>query len=339
MTLELVSVSVHRGSTVACADVSLVVRRGETLALLGPSGSGKTSLLRAIAGLEPLMAGHIRFDSDDLNDVPPNRREFGVMFQDLALFPHRDVVGNVVYALERHRVAKSVREQRVRLLLAQLGLEGKETRSMRELSGGERQRVALARSLAIEPRLLLLDEPLGALDRQLRERLADDLRTMLRHTGLPAIVVTHDHDEAFALADRVALMRGGRIVQTGRPAEVWNAPVDEWVSDFVGNPTAIDAVVRNRVISTPWGTVEIDRAHPDGSVRLVVPTSAVTIDANGSWRGEAISVRPQRDRVRVEIAGEGEARLVVFSDEPVSEGSTLRLRVRAERLILFAARG
>lgn len=335
VVLEVESVTVRRGNTVACDAVTLDVGEGETLALLGPSGSGKTSLLRAIAGLEPVAAGSLRFGGRDLAGVPPSRRDFGVMFQDLALFPHRDVLGNVGYGLEVRNVGRAARRAQALALIAELGLVGKEHRRVGELSGGERQRVALARALAVTPRLVLLDEPLGALDRQLRERLAGDLRTTLHQRNLPAIVVTHDHDEAFALADRIALMRSGRVVQSGNPADVWARPVDEWVSDFVGHAPAVDAVVEGSVVHGPWGAVAGPRSWPAGVVRLVVPSAAVGIDDDGPWCGVVGSVRAQRDQVRVEVMGEGGARLTVLADTAPELGAELRLRVGSERLILF----
>lgn len=333
LDLDLVDVSVRRGATLACDAVTFTVQAGETVALLGPSGGGKTSLLRAIAGLETLSGGVIRFAGTDLAGIAASRRGFGVMFQDLALFPHRDVASNVAYPLRLRKVPSLDREARVGALLANVGLTGKERRAVHELSGGERQRVALARALASEPRLLLLDEPLGSLDRLLRERLAEELRAMLRATGLPAIVVTHDQDEAFVLADRVVLLREGRVVQMGTPADLWRAPADEWVSDFVGNPKAVEAHLREGELSTPWGTVPFDGV--EGEARLVVPTAAVTLDPDGVWCGRVRAVRPHRDRMRVEVLGETDSALVVGSDEPVEVGAVVRLGVRPERLILF----
>ncbi|HEY3436126.1 MAG TPA: ABC transporter ATP-binding protein, partial [Actinotalea sp.] len=212
--------------TVATAvdGVSLHVSPGEVVALLGPSGSGKSTLLRAVAGLEPLSAGRVTWDDGDLAGVPVHRRGFGLMFQDGQLFPHRDVAGNVAFGLEMQRVAPAERRSRVAGLLEVVGLSGFEHRDVSTLSGGERQRVALARSLAPRPRLLLLDEPLSALDRALRERLAGDVRAALTATGTTALFVTHDHDEAFAVADRIAVMDLGHLLQVAEPAELWHRP-------------------------------------------------------------------------------------------------------------------
>jgi thiamine transport system ATP-binding protein len=222
--------------TVATAvdGVDLDVAPGEVLALLGPSGSGKSTLLRAVAGLEPLSAGTIAWDGEDLADVPPHRRGFGLMFQDGQLFPHRDVAGNVAFGLQMQGLSRASQRERVAELLEVVGLAGFGRREVASLSGGERQRVALARSLAPRPRLLLLDEPLSALDRGLRERLAGEVRAALTATSTTAIFVTHDHDEAFEVADRIAVMDIARLIQVARPAELWHRPASRRVAEFLG---------------------------------------------------------------------------------------------------------
>ena len=233
MPLEVARVSVRFESTIALDDVSFEVQHGEILAVLGPSGSGKSTLLRAIAGLEPLTAGRILWENVDLALVPVHERGFALMFQDGQLFPHRDVAGNVGYALRitRHPAIAA----RVAELLEIVGLPGFERRRVTELSGGEQQRVALARALAAEPRLLLLDEPLSSLDRELRERLAVDLREILQDTHTAAILVTHDQDEAAVIADRIGVMDGGRMLQLGTPTQLRQNPASERVARFLGN--------------------------------------------------------------------------------------------------------
>jgi thiamine transport system ATP-binding protein len=211
MTLDLTDVTVRFGAKTAVDAVSLSVPTGEVFALLGPSGSGKSSLLRAIAGLEP-CTGDIAWDGESVVRVPPHRRGFALMFQDGQLFPHLDVAGNVGYAL---RVAGRPSGERVAELLELVGLSGFEKRGVTDLSGGEQQRVALARSLAASPRLLLLDEPLSSLDRELRERLAVEVRGILKASGTTAILVTHDHDEAGVIADRTGLLVDGRLASVG----------------------------------------------------------------------------------------------------------------------------
>lgn len=227
--LSVDDVTVRFGDVTAVDAVSLSVPTGEIFALLGPSGSGKSSLLRAIAGLEP-CTGDIAFDGESVMRLPPHRRRFVLMFQDGQLFPHLDVSGNVGYAL---KIAGLPWRNRVTELLELVGLTGFERRRVTDLSGGEQQRVALARSLAASPRLLLLDEPLSSLDRELRERLARELREILRAAGVTAILVTHDHDEAGVIADRIGILDSGRLVQTGSLSELREHPVDDRVARFL----------------------------------------------------------------------------------------------------------
>ena len=212
LRVEHVSVA-YRRDTPVVRGADLSVGRGEVVALLGPSGCGKSTLLRAIAGLEPLATGSVSWDGNDLARVPPHKREFGLVFQDGQLFSHRNVAENIAYGLRVQRLGRHAREARVSELLELVGLPGFGARPVTELSGGQRQRVALARALAPRPRLLLLDEPLSALDRELRDRLALDLHALLRDTGTTAILVTHDEGEARTIASRVLRMRDGKIAE------------------------------------------------------------------------------------------------------------------------------
>jgi thiamine transport system ATP-binding protein len=226
--LEVDNVTVVIDGKAIIESVDLTISDSEIVAVLGPSGSGKSTLLRAVAGLVPVTAGAIRWNGTDLSQVPVHMRGFGLMFQGFALFPHLDVAGNVGFG-----VAKEERMQAVAAALAMVGLTGFEDRTIESLSGGEKQRVALARTLAPRPELVMLDEPLGALDRSLRDRLVAETRSVLEAQGVAAMVVTHDRDEAAAMSDRLALMRDGRIVQTGTLDQLLGHPVDEWVSDFL----------------------------------------------------------------------------------------------------------
>jgi thiamine transport system ATP-binding protein len=232
--LTIEDLTVGYGEHTALDGIDLTVGDDEIVCVLGPSGSGKSTLLRAIAGLESPTAGQIRRDGADLAGVPTHHRRLGLMFQDHALFPHRDVIGNVMFGLRMHGVSRSEARARASTTLALVGLAGYEQRAVHELSGGEQQRVALARALAPAPSLLMLDEPLGALDRALREHLVDELGALFRTLGLAVLLVTHDHDEAFALGDRVAILQDGRIEQIGSPVELWTRPATAFVAEFLG---------------------------------------------------------------------------------------------------------
>ena len=244
--LALRGVEVRFGDVPAVTGADLDLGAGELLALLGPSGCGKSTLLRAIAGLEPLAAGTISLDGDDITAVSPEVRPFGLMFQDHALFPHRNVGQNVEFGLRMNDVDPGARRERVVELLELVGLAGYERRAVTTLSGGEAQRVALARALAPAPRVLLLDEPLGSLDRHLRDRLIGELPAVLDATGTAAIHVTHDHDEAFALGDRVGVMHDGRLHQVDPPSEVWAAPRSLVVARILGHTNVIEGPAGSR---------------------------------------------------------------------------------------------
>jgi ABC-type Fe3+/spermidine/putrescine transport system ATPase subunit len=266
------------------ADVSFTVEQGEIVCLLGPSGCGKTTLLRLIGGLEPLDSGQVLVDGEDVTHTPSHQRGFGLMFQEYALFPHKDVLGNVAFGLRMQGLSREAVAARVVEVLEMVGLAGFGHRDVSQLSGGERQRVALARSLAPQPRLLMLDEPLGALDRSLRERLMEELPSILHRASVTAITVTHDQEEAFALADRVVLMRAGRVVQVGTPEQVYRQPASAWAARFLGLTNLLDARVfaRGRV-ETPLGVLEIDDAglKIGDSGRLLVRPDAARLDQIG----------------------------------------------------------
>ena len=239
--LEVSGVTRQYGDGFAVKRVSLTVERGDIVCLLGPSGCGKTTLLRLIAGLESPEEGTITFDGRELNRVPSRNRGFGLMFQDLALFPHMDVSGNVSFGMRMQRRPQDLVIARVNALLRLVGLEDFQKRKVHELSGGERQRVALARSLAAEPSLLMLDEPLGALDRALRESLQTQVRAILKSLGQTAIYVTHDRDEAYAMADSMVIMEEGEVVQAGTPEELYTAPRSEMVARSMGIRNVLSA--------------------------------------------------------------------------------------------------
>jgi len=229
--------------SIAVDDVSLELDSGEILCLLGPSGCGKTTLLRLIAGLETPDAGVIRFDGHDMTGVPPHLRDFGMMFQDFSLFPHMNVRDNIAFGLRMHRRPPVEIAARVAEMLELIDLKEFADRDVASLSGGEQQRVALARALAPSPRLLMLDEPLGALDRALRERLMVEVRDILKHIGMTAVYVTHDQTEAFAVGDRLAVMNAGRIEQVASPRETYHYPATPFVAKFLGYQNLIPGIV------------------------------------------------------------------------------------------------
>jgi ABC-type Fe3+/spermidine/putrescine transport system ATPase subunit len=214
-------------------DINLQLKQGTKLSILGPSGSGKTTLLRLVAGLETPDSGMISFDGQPIQDCPAHKRNFGMMFQDFALFPHMNVADNIAFGLKMKGLGKKEIKLRINEMLSLTSLSGFEKRNIEDLSGGERQRVALARTLAPEPRLLMLDEPLSALDRVLRKRLLAELTSIISKLNIITIFVTHDHNEAFAAGDRVVIMNKGKIEQKGTPQDLIQNPKNQWVKDFL----------------------------------------------------------------------------------------------------------
>jgi len=240
-------------------DVSFQLEEDETVCLLGPSGSGKSTLLRIIAGLEEAESGDITWNGQSLSDIPAHQRQFGLMFQDYALFPHRNVAENIAFGLRMQNQTKTVIEEHVQKALATINMSDFAHRKVTDLSGGEQQRVALARALAPDPRLLMLDEPLGALDRTLREQLSRELRRILHETRVPAIYVTHDQEEAFAIADRLLILHDGVILQSGKPHEIYHHPRNVWVADFfgLGNLVAGEVLQNSPIkVRTPLGIIQ-----------------------------------------------------------------------------------
>ena len=283
--LEVTGAEVRYDDVLAVAGVDLAVGPGEIVALLGASGSGKSSLLRGIAGLEPLVSGRVRWNAEDVTRVPVHARGFGMMFQDGQLFHHLSVAGNIAYGL--HSRPKPHRRERVAELLGLVGLAGYGGRRVSELSGGQAQRVALARSLAPGPRLLLLDEPLSALDRNLREHLVGVLGDVLRATGSTAIYVTHDQDEAFALADRVGVMDDGALVQLDPPDALWRQPVSRGVAEFLGYEPFLPA---DRAAELGLTGVPAGRVVGIGPSGLVAAPDGVPVPVLGQHyqRGEVL---------------------------------------------------
>ncbi|MGW1604649.1 ABC transporter ATP-binding protein [Streptomyces eurythermus] len=277
MLLSLDAATVRFGGRAALDRVGLDVAEHEVVCVLGPSGSGKSTLLRAVAGLQPLDSGRVLLDGRDQSGVPAHRRDVGLMFQDHQLFPQRDVGANVAFGLRMHGVARRERDAEVGRLLDLVGLPGAARRAVAALSGGEQQRVALARALAPRPRLLMLDEPLGQLDRSLRERLVVELRELFGRLGTTVLAVTHDQGEAFALADRVVVMRDGRIAQSGTPVEVWQRPADAFVARFLGFENVVPATVAGTAADSPWGKLPVPDGSAQGSRTVLVRPAGVRL--------------------------------------------------------------
>ena len=338
--LSVRDVAVALGAQPVLDGVDLDVDVTQVVALLGASGSGKSTLLRIIAGLLPADRGTVSWDGRDLTNVPPHRRGFGMLFQDHVLFPHRDVRGNVELGLRlQHRDAE-FRRARVAEMLELVGLAGHEPRHVTTLSGGEQQRVALARALAPSPRLLLLDEPFGALDRPLRDRLVADVGEIIRRAGVPAIVVTHDRDEAFALADAVGVLAGGRIVQHAPPNELWEQPANEHVASLIGLGTAVDGTVQGATLVTPWGALAAPAAcsSQGGRVRVLLRPDGLVVDHDGPLEAVVRRVAPHGGRTMAELAlGGGHTVWAVPPRGGVAlvSGATVRVRIEPDALVVF----
>lgn len=316
--LQVEDLHVSYGTTVAVAGIDLVARHGETVCILGPSGCGKSTILRAIAGLEPPRRGRIRLAGEDLAPLRPDQRRLGLMFQDHALFPHRTVAENVGFGPRMQGMGQDDVRTRVAEVLELVGLQGYGDRPVTELSGGEQQRVALARAVAPRPRLLLLDEPLGSLDRALRDRLLVELPTLFDRLGITVLYVTHDQEEALALSDRIVLMREGRFVQVGTPAELWRHPADAFVASFLGYDTLFDATVEGEVARTELGAFPAP-GEADGPATVLLLPEAMeltgpdeeTDDDALTLPGEVVAVAFVGDRHRVRVATERGPELTV----------------------------
>ncbi len=329
----------------AVDDVSLDLDSGHILCLLGPSGCGKTTLLRLIAGLETADAGTIRFDGRDMAGIPPHLRDFGMMFQDFALFPHQNVRDNIAFGLRMHRWPKDESAARVAEMLDLVDLAEFAGRDVGSLSGGEQQRVALARALAPSPRLLMLDEPLGALDRALRERLMIDVRAILKRIGMTAVYVTHDQTEAFAVGDRLAVMNAGRIEQIAPPQTIYRQPATPFVAGFLGYQNLLPGRVNEAgEIETAAGRFRLDGAPPAGSTvtLLIKPDLEQFGAATAGSAGvnqidgvvEAVTFRGRFSQLRL-AAGDVPLLFEVDSDIPFGVGDTLRIDVAPDQLRVY----
>jgi spermidine/putrescine transport system ATP-binding protein len=306
--LELIDIHKSYEGQPLLRGISFTVALGETVCLLGPSGSGKSTLLRIIAGLETPGQGQVRWGGQDLAPVPVHRRGFGLVFQDYALFPHLNVSRNVAFGLKVQNQAAAETDLRVAQVLEMVNLTGFGDRNVTDLSGGEQQRVALARALAPNPRLLMFDEPLGALDRSLREQLMDEIRHILHASSVPALYVTHDQEEAFTLAGRVLLLHDGRIIRSGTPEQVWSNPGSVWAAQFLDAGNVVAGTVQLNTqpphIETSAGIFEVncDHAHSVGEkINLLVSRRGVRQAAHGMVSGVVVDVIFRQDGFKVTL--------------------------------------
>jgi ABC-type Fe3+/spermidine/putrescine transport system ATPase subunit len=306
--LSIQHISKSFGSTQALKQVSFDVDKGEIVALLGPSGCGKSTLLSVIAGLEVPEDGAVYWNGNSLANIPPHLREFGLMFQDFALFPHMNVYANVAFGLKMAHMDRLEIDRRVQEILAVVGLPDFSNRDVNTLSGGEQQRIALARALAPHPRLLMLDEPLGALDRNLRERLVDDLQKILHQMNQTAIYVTHDQEEAFAIADRIVLMNAGKVEQVGTPQEIYKYPASIFVARFLEMMNIIPANIQKQdeknIAVTDLGKFPLESSII-GQVNILIRPELAHLDDSGPLkiigRYTGVSFRGSRQRISFKV--------------------------------------
>ena len=323
--------------TRALHPTDLAIEPGETLALLGPSGCGKTTTLRLIAGLEePDAGGRVWFDGRDVTAIPIERRNVGMVFQSYALFPNMDVAANVGYGLRVRGVAREEAARRVERLLAMMHIAELRHRRIDQLSGGQRQRVALARALAPEPAVLLLDEPLTALDAKLREQLRAELAELLRGLRITSVFVTHDQGEAMGLGDRVAVMRAGRIEQIGTPQDIYHRPSTRFVAEFVGTLNRLGGRVSGGVLHLAGGTLPV--AAPEGAEGLCCRPEALRLDPAGTLEGTVTAAFFQGDRTRLTIAGAAEEPLLLDAAGDAPRPGD-RVRIAAEPGAIVALPG
>ena len=335
--LEVINIHKKYEGAPLLRGISFTVTSGETVCLLGASGSGKSTLLRIIAGLEHPEAGQIRWNGEDLSTIPTYKRNFGLVFQDYVLFPHLRVDENIAFGLRMQGLDRAEIQKRLHLALEQVNLSGFEQRRVTELSGGEQQRVALARALAPRPRLLMFDEPLGALDRTLRDHLMVELRSILRNTGVPSIYVTHDQDEASAISDRILLLCDGEIIRSGSPAEVHAEPGSAWAANFLG----LGNVLQGKVVEAGWIETRVGRLqvncihdHREGeSIPVLIrPRGALAGDGKNSIRSVVVDIIYHQDDFRITL----DNGLFFYLEEAPRIGQTIDIRIQSSALQCLA---
>jgi putative spermidine/putrescine transport system ATP-binding protein len=336
--LAIERVCVAYGGVRVLSDVTLDVARGELVALLGSSGCGKTTLLRSIAGFVTPQSGRIRIAGRDITGLPPEKRGTAMMFQSYALWPHMSVAGNIGYGMRMRGATRDAIARRVEELLALMQLQGYAARSVVQLSGGQRQRVALARALAVDPALLLLDEPMSNLDYKVRIELRHELRALQKRIGITAVYVTHDREEALTLADRIAVLDSGRVVQYGPPEEIFHRPTSAFVAGFMGADNAIelrrDDRGRLRSAAGNPDAGEAVMAHFRSDVARIDATAGAADDADLRLHGQIVQALyvGQGYRYRVRTAG---ADVWAHANDRIDEGAPVAVVVPREALLLF----
>jgi spermidine/putrescine transport system ATP-binding protein/putrescine transport system ATP-binding protein len=351
--LNIRNVSKRFGGTTAVEHADLTVARGEFFSLLGPSGCGKTTLLRIIGGFTDPDSGSIEIDGEDISSQPPNRRPVNMVFQSYAIFPHLNVADNIAYGLRAEGMERAERDRRVQAALKLIALPGYGLRRAHELSGGERQRVALARALVKRPKVLLLDEPLGALDKRLRENMQVELRALQRQVGISFIFVTHDQEEALAMSDRIAVMEKGRVLQVADPGTLYERPNSRAVASFIGTMNFL----RGRIVRLGSGGAVADIAgfghvvvprntdaqlREGGSVVAAIRPEKLVLNSNGhsapGARGQIASAVYLGDRMHVRVSISGAATPLTISTLPspgMQTGAEVQVSLSPEHMLLF----
>ncbi|MBR0683455.1 ABC transporter ATP-binding protein [Roseomonas eburnea] len=345
MLLRAEALTRRFGAMLALDALDLEIAEGEFFALLGGSGSGKSTLLRIIAGFEAPDSGRLLLDGHDIAATPPWARPVNMMFQSYALFPHMSVADNVAYGLRRAGVARGDIAARTASALAMVGLDGFERRRPHQLSGGQKQRVALARSLVMRPRLLLLDEPLGALDAGLRERTGFELRALQRETGAAFVMVTHDQEEALALADRVALLDGGRIAQVGAPRAIYERPASRFVARFLGAANVLEGQAAEGRFDSAEAAATFAGAIPAGTVAVALRPERIRITADGAGPNTAqgvvedVAFRGDDSLVLVRLSGGATLRVAHAEEDgaPPERGASVCLAWDADAVVALAS--
>ncbi|WP_369187536.1 ABC transporter ATP-binding protein [Streptomyces sp. R08] len=341
-TVEFRGLRREFGATVALDGLDLTVRPGEFLALLGPSGCGKTTALRMLAGFEHPTSGEVLVDGKDVTDVPAHRRDAGMVFQSYSLFPHLNALDNVAFGLRMRKVRTAERRSRAAELLDLVGLGDKGERFPHQLSGGQQQRVALARALALRPRVLLLDEPLSALDAKVRLSLREEIRRLQQELGITTLFVTHDQEEALSIADRVAVMRAGRLEQCAAPAELYGRPATPFVAEFVGTMSRLPGRLTDGAVEVLGQRLPVDGEAPAGpEVDVLVRPEAIHVraDETGDARVVGTAFLGAVVRVTVRLGDDTEVKADLPTHEATTLGAGVAVRVSLpERPVLVADR-